>query len=83
MRFNWYQYSYLAFFGQRLSWPLQIYGKKGSRPSNHASNDTLTIWNPFKLAMFCSRYAKTSDRISIRPSTSASSHTSGGRKRSV
>ena len=64
-------------------WPLQIYGKKGSRPSNHASNDALTIWNPFKLAMFCSRYAKTPARISIRLSTSASSHTSGGRKRSV
>ena len=36
-------------------WPLQIYGKKGSRPSKDASNDAPTIWNPFKLAMFYSR----------------------------
>ena len=29
------------FLGQKLSWPLQIYDKKGSRPPNHASNDAL------------------------------------------
>lgn len=30
------------FLGQRLSWPVQIYDKKGSRPPNHVSNDALT-----------------------------------------